>query len=181
MRLILILLALVASPAAASEALWSALRSGPMVILMRHEATEPGIGDPPGFQLGDCATQRNLSDTGRAAARATGARLRAEGVKVAEVRTSAWCRAVETGSLMGFSPPRPEPALNSFFGARGEETAATASLRRLIADWRGPGGLVLVTHQVNITAATGISPAPGEMVILKPQDGAFTLAGRLRL
>lgn len=181
MRLILLLLSLVVSPAVASETLWAQLRGGPMVLLMRHEATEPGIGDPPGFQLGDCATQRNLSDTGREAARATGARLRAEDVKIAEVRVSAWCRAEETGRLLGFAPPRPEPALNSFFDARREEADATASLRRLIADWSGPGVLVLVTHQVNIAAATGISPAPGEMVVLKPVGGAFTLAGRLRL
>lgn len=181
MRLILLLLILFAPPAAASEALWAQLRDGPMVILMRHEATVPGVGDPPGFRLGDCATQRNLSDAGRGAARATGARLRAEGIKVAEVRASAWCRAEETGRLLGFAPPRPEPALNSFFGAQSEEAAATAALRRLIADWSGPGVLVLVSHQVNIAAATGISPAPGEMVVLNPAGGAFTLAGRLRL
>lgn len=181
MRLFLLLLVLIASPAAASEALWAQLRDAPMVILMRHEATVPGTGDPPGFRLGDCATQRNLSDSGRAAARATGARLRAEGIRVAEVRTSAWCRAEETARLLGFAAPRPDPALNSFFDTRGEEAAATAALRRLVADWSGPGVLVLVSHQVNITAATGISPAQGEMVVLKPAGGTFTLAGRLRL
>lgn len=33
--------------------------------MLRH-AIAPGTGDPPGFTLGDCATQRNLDDRGRA-------------------------------------------------------------------------------------------------------------------
>ena len=44
-----------------------------------------GAGDPPGFRLDDCATQRNLSAKGRADAAAVGARFRAEGVAVAKI------------------------------------------------------------------------------------------------
>jgi len=181
MRYVLLLLFLLPLPASASEALWRELRAGPAVLLMRHEATEPGTGDPPGFRRADCSTQRNLSEAGRAAARATGARLRAEGVPVAAVRTSAWCRSAETARLLGFDPPSHDKALDSFFADRRQEPAATAALRDLIADWKGPGVLVLVTHQVNITAATEVYPAPGEMVVLKPSRTGFAVVGRLRL
>jgi hypothetical protein len=71
-------LALAALPAQAANsdatAAWAALRSG-SIVLLRH-ANAPGVGDPPGFQLDDCSTQRNLDDVGRAQARALGARFR---------------------------------------------------------------------------------------------------------
>lgn len=181
MRYLLLLLVLLPLPVSASETLWQELRAGPAVLLMRHEATEPGTGDPPGFRREDCSTQRNLSEAGRAAARATGARLRAEGVPVAAVRTSAWCRSAETARLLGFDPPSHDQVLDSFFADRLRAPEATAALRGQIATWQGPGVLILVTHQVNITAATNEYPAPGEMVVLKPSQAGFTVVGRLRL
>jgi hypothetical protein len=58
--------ALAASAAVAeSEAIWSLLQGGGQVVVMRHASTERGIGDPAGFQLNDCRTQRNLSPAGR--------------------------------------------------------------------------------------------------------------------
>lgn len=182
--LILILACLFHLPAdaRASDALLGRLAGEPMVLVMRHEATEPGTGDPPGFRLGDCSTQRNLSQAGRQAAAATGRALRSAGLRTAEVRTSPWCRTEETARRLGFGDPRPEASLGSFFGdRRSEGAAATAELRRIASEWRGPGALILVTHQVNITAATGVYPAPGEIVVLRPGEGSFTVLGRLRL
>lgn len=53
------------SPAYTNEALWELLKVGGQVAVIRHTSTESGIGDPPGFRLGDCSTQRNLSAAGR--------------------------------------------------------------------------------------------------------------------
>ena len=62
---ILTLIALLALPAAADQrSAWQALREGKAFLLLRH-TTAPGTGDPEGFRLGDCSTQRNLSDRGR--------------------------------------------------------------------------------------------------------------------
>src|SRR5690606_18848597 len=92
-------LALAASAVRADEQLWERLRAGGLVLLMRHAETTPGTGDPPGFRLEDCATQRNLSIAGREQARAVGAALARRGVKIATVLSSPWCRARETAML----------------------------------------------------------------------------------
>ena len=56
----------VRAQAAGEEALWARLRAGGAALLMRHAQTEPGTGDPPGFRLDECGTQRNLDARGRA-------------------------------------------------------------------------------------------------------------------
>jgi phosphohistidine phosphatase SixA len=173
----LFLWALLASVAHADDALWSRLREGGLVVMMRH-ATAPGVGDPPGFRLGDCATQRNLSDAGRAEARRIGDAFRRERVRVAEVRSSEWCRCRETAER-AFGGYTAWPALNSFFADRATEAAQTAEVRSLGAPAASRGNLVLVTHQVNITAATGVYPQPGEMVVLQPAGDRLEVLGRL--
>jgi broad specificity phosphatase PhoE len=69
------------------------------VLLIRHAATDPGIGDPPGFQLGQCGTQRNLSERGRREAQALGVAMQAGGVTVGPVWSSRWCRCLDTARL----------------------------------------------------------------------------------
>ena len=68
---VVLIMLLLSIPATAvdREALWALLQSGGQVVVMRHAATEPGVGDPPGFRLDDCRTQRNLSAAGREEAR----------------------------------------------------------------------------------------------------------------
>lgn len=163
--------------AAASEALQRLAEPRTHAIL-RH-AVAPGTGDPPGFTLGDCTTQRNLDDRGRAQARAIGAAIRDAGVKVDQVLTSQWCRAAETAALLGLGAVTEEPALNSFFADRSTEPEQTAALRRLLAALPAAETAVLVSHQVNITALTGIYPRSGEVVVLRvTEDGAVEAIGR---
>lgn len=164
-----------------AEALWAALAKPGHVALMRH-ADAPGTGDPAGFRLGDCTTQRNLGERGRSQARALGAEFRRRGVAVSQVLTSQWCRTRETAELMALGPLIDEPAaLNSFFGKPGETEAATAALRRrLRALPVDAATVVMVSHQVNITALTGVFPRSGEIVVLRrAADGAMTMVGRL--
>jgi hypothetical protein len=49
----------------------------------------------------------------------------------------------------------------------------------LLLGWRGPGSVVVVTHQVNITALTGVTPESGEGVVLRPQGNELVLVGRV--
>lgn len=163
-----ILMIAAAAPTAAAEpagAAWDALRTN-AVVLFRH-AEAPGVGDPPGMRLGDCATQRNLDEMGRAQARRIGDAFRTRNIEVGAVLTSHWCRAAETAELAFPGRGRPEPAFDSFFAEnRGVASERTAAARRILAQWRGPGVLVVVTHQVNITALTRRVPASGEGVVV---------------
>ncbi|MCP1317295.1 histidine phosphatase family protein [Vreelandella lionensis] len=164
--------------AQANETTWQALQKGGLVILMRHSLA-PGIGDSPGFVLEACETQRNLSSEGRAHALAAGQALRERGVVIDVVYSSQWCRALETAELMALEAVVPAPWLNSFFRGRGDQVAITQAARERIAGWQGPGNILLVTHQVNITALTGGGVSSGEMVVVRPQEEGFTVVGRL--
>ncbi len=174
------LICLVPLTAQANTATWQALQEGGLVILMRHSLA-PGIGDPPGFVLEACETQRNLSSEGRAHAVAAGQALREQGVAIDAVYSSQWCRALDTAELMAVGQVVPAPWLNSFFRGRGDQVAITQAARERMAGWQGPGNLLLVTHQVNITALTGGGVSSGEMVVVRPQEEGFTVVGRLNV
>lgn len=142
------------------------LRAGGVVAAFRH-ALAPGTFDPPGFRLGDCATQRNLNDEGRAQARRLGEWFRRQGLEPAAVRSSPWCRCVDTAQLAFgrhevweplSSPHRADPAVRE---------------RRLQALRDGlaavPAGRfeVWVTHNFVIAGLVGESAASGGGVLLK--------------
>jgi len=150
------------------------------IVLFRH-ADAPGTGDPPQFRLGDCSTQRNLSERGRLQAQELGARFRARSVVVGQVLSSQWCRTLDTAELAFPGRVQPAPAFNSFFNEDAAQSARqTAGARAALAAWRGPGVLVVVTHQVNITALTGVFPASGEGIVVRAApSGALEVVGRL--
>lgn len=152
-----------------------------LIVLMRH-AEAPGVGDPPGFRLDDCATQRNLDEAGRAQARRIGDRLRAAGIREAHVLSSQWCRCLETARLLDLGPVEPLATLNSFINSPDEEPRRVAELRRFLAGLPRDGKpVVLVTHQVTVTALTAIFPASGEAVLMRADgDGEPPLLGRLK-
>ncbi|MBP2306498.1 histidine phosphatase family protein [Azospirillum melinis] len=138
-----------------------------LIVLMRH-AKAPGTGDPAGFRLDDCATQRNLSEDGRTQAARIGGRLRQLGIDEARVLSSQWCRCLDTARLLDLGPVKELPVLNSFFGQQDEEKERITQLRQFLADLPRDGKpVVLVTHQVTVTALTGIFPASGEAVLLR--------------
>ena len=157
--------------AAPADTLVERLRAGGVVLLLRHATTDPGVGDPPGFRLDDCGTQRNLSDPVRQLAQRIGAWSRTHGLVPARVRSSAWCRCVDTGRL-AFGNVEPWPALNSFFGedaARQRQTAALANASATIPVGRFE---VWVTHQVNITALTGQFADMGAGCVIEGRPGS---------
>ena len=167
-------------PALADDALWDVLRGGGRVILMRHAITTPGVGDPAGFTLEDCATQRNLTSEGRAHARRVGAAFLARGITLARVLSSPWCRCLETARLAFGTPGEVSTALSNLFGRPEAHDAQVRELRPLLGARRTGGNVMMVTHGSTIQAVTGINPATAEMVIVTPQGGErFAVAGRL--
>ncbi len=167
-------------PAAADDAqLWQALGSGGHFALLRH-ALAPGTGDPPDFAVDRCETQRNLSDEGRRQAERIGGRFRANGIPAAQVYSSQWCRCLETARLLNIGPVRELPILNSFFRRYERRESQTRRLKEWLAarDFARP--LVLVTHQVNITALTGVFPRSGELVVVhRDKGGKLVVAGTI--
>ena len=86
---------------------------------------------------------------------------------------------METARLMELGPVEAAPAFSNVVVLRDQKEALTAGGRAIIDEWRGKGILLIVTHGANIFALTGISPASGEIVVVR--SGASEAVGRLRL
>lgn len=169
--------------AGADEDAWRTVVAGGCAILLRHARTTPGSGDPPEFRLEDCRTQRNLSGAGRAQARRFGAEFDHRGIRIDEVRSSRWCRCLDTARLaFPRHQVRPLEALNSFFADDSTRGTRTAALRDYLGALPATRRVVLVTHMVNITALTGESPAMGEALIVRTgASGAGKVLGWMRV
>ena len=129
--------------------------------LVRHASTVAGLGDPPEFRLGQCDTQRNLSEEGRQAAQAMGQWFRQHGLVPAAVLSSQWCRCQDTARL-AFGAYQDWPALNSTFAGQGDASAQLQILRQRLRQMPAGRLEVWVTHQVIMTALTDAYPAMGE-------------------
>lgn len=160
-----------AAAPSSGAAFWALLAEGGCVVLLCHALTEPGLKDPPEPDLRHCDTQLNLSDAGRAQARALGARFVEHQVKLADVRCSAYCRCKDTARL-AFGRARVWSPLNAFAEPAGRGSAQTTDTARLIQAHRVSRNLVLVTHQINILALTGAVVAMGEMLLVRPLAAA---------
>lgn len=156
-------------PLAANANLASDLSDGQHVLLMRH-ADAPGFGDPPGYQLDKCATQRNLGDYGKKQAARIGEWLKNQGIQSVNIMSSPWCRCIDTAKLLNLGPVKISPALGSFFDDMSLEKRQTKDLEKLIQSQLNENGktpLILVTHHVNIQAYTGKVVNVGDMVLVK--------------
>ncbi len=168
---------------AADDEVARLLRQGGALIALRH-ALAPGTFDPPGFKPGVCSTQRNLSDDGRAQARRIGEWFSARGLKPARVRSSPWCRCLDTATL-AFGNAEPWAALGSPRGATESTNAESiAELRRALAAASVPGRPfeVWVTHMFVLADLAGTNSSSGEGLVLRA-DGAqgVKVLGRLQV
>ncbi|OYY13983.1 MAG: histidine phosphatase family protein [Polynucleobacter sp. 35-46-11] len=153
----------------AQTELANAMQDGQHVLLMRH-ADAPGFGDPQGYQLTQCSTQRNLGERGRKQAQATGDWLAKQGITKAQVYSSPWCRCIDTASLLNKGPVKKEAALGSFFDDMSQAKKQTEDLAKLIQAERiqyPKAPIVMVTHHVNIESFTGKVLNSGDMVLVK--------------
>jgi broad specificity phosphatase PhoE len=163
---------------AANEQIWSLLKDGGHVVLMRHAVTTPGVGDPPGMRLDDCRTQRNLTDEGRRHARQIGEAFRTRGIVVDHVLASPWCRCLETARL-AFGAAEVSQPLSNLYGRSDRQAQQVRDMTAIVGEPRRGGNLVLVSHGSTILALTGVSLAAGEMVVVTPQGaGRFAVIGR---
>lgn len=145
------------------------LQDGHHVLLMRH-ADAPGYGDPAGYVMGNCSTQRNLGAYGKEQSKAIGVWLAQQGISHARVFSSPWCRCLDTAQLLNKGPVKIEQALGSFFDDMSQKDKQTRALESLIKsllnmDERTP--VILVTHHVNIEAFTGKVVSVGDMVLVR--------------
>jgi phosphohistidine phosphatase SixA len=177
-----------AGGAATVSASWAAAQTPPSelaelwrrsrgVVMLRHASTEPGVGDPPGFTLGQCSTQRNLSAQGRAQSQAIGRWMVQQQLRSDAVLSSQWCRCRDTAQL-AFGRAEDWPALNSTFAGQGEAAAQEEAMRTRLRQMPDSRMEVWVTHQVNMTALTGAYPDLGEAFLLDRQ-GRLLARGRM--
>ena len=145
------------------------LQDGQHVLLMRH-ADAPGYGDPTGYVVTQCATQRNLGDYGKKQAQAIGVWLTNQGIQKADVFSSPWCRCLDTANLLNKGSVKIEPSLGSFFDEMSLEKTQTKALGAFIKNElakQSKAPLILVTHHVNIEAYTGKVVSVGDMVLVR--------------
>ena len=180
---LILLISLSIQPSYASELLiWDKLSASSAkgyVLLLRHSLA-PGVGDPENFKLGDCSTQRNLSQEGRDDAAEIGAWIKRQNVKIHRVESSRWCRARQTAKLLDIGKVKLNKNLDSLFRESNLEShPQTLKTKQQILNHRNKSGLlVLVGHYVNIAALVGVGVDSGERLIVKAnKNGVIKVLG----
>ena len=149
-----------------SEQNWKPAQEGNKIILIRHSLA-PGGGDPAGFKINDCKTQRNLNRVGINQSKKIGKLFKKNKVLINQVLSSQWCRCKDTAKY-AFGDYKEFTALNSTFQSPYDKNEAKQlkQLYSFVKKWDGKGkNLVLVTHYSIITAITNAVPSSGEIVI----------------
>ncbi len=141
------------------------LKKGGKLIFIRH-AYAPGSGDPDNFDINDCTTQRNLSESGRNQAKKIGNFFERNKILIGKVYSSEWCRCRETASI-AFKKYETKNFLNSFFSAKFVENKKKQiiNFQKFISSWDKDRNLVFVTHYVVISEILNYAPSSGEIVI----------------
>ena len=161
----------------ASEQAWNLAQEGNKIILIRHSLA-PGGGDPAGFKINDCKTQRNLNKKGIKQSKNIGKLFIRNKVLIDQVLTSQWCRCKDTAKY-AFGDYKEFTALNSTFQSpyNKNEGKQLKELYRYVKKWNGNGkNLVLITHYSIITAVTNAVPSSGEIVVA---DKNFKVLGTI--
>ena len=141
------------------------------ILFVRH-ALAPGFGDPQNFDLNECSTQRNLNQKGREQASIIGGKIKEAGIIFKKIFSSQWCRCIETAEYMNVGKINVEPGLNSFFQGIVTKEKTLSILRERLKSIESNQHLVLmVTHQVTITAVTGITVTSGGVVAFNTKSG----------
>ena len=163
----------------ASDQAWNIAQEGNKIILIRHSLA-PGGGDPAGFKIDDCKTQRNLSKKGINQSKKIGKLFKKNKVSIDQVLSSQWCRCKDTAKY-AFGDYKEFTALNSTFQSpyNKNEGKQLKELYNYVKKWNGKGkNLVLITHYSIITAVTTAVPSSGEIVIT---DKNFNKIGNVEI
>jgi phosphohistidine phosphatase SixA len=185
MRTVFLFLAFVfAAPAAAEvdAAIVNALRSGGFVLYMRHASTDFSQNDARMTSYADCASQRNLTDKGRAEARAVGEHVKRLGIPIGTVLASPFCRTMETARLAFGKAELMKEVRGG--PARAEDPKRYEGLRKLLSAPPPKGENLVIASHANPFYAVAGPPylAEGEIAVLKPQgDSGFAIVGKIRV
>jgi len=174
----LILFSLFSFQINASEHAWNLAEEGDKIILVRHSLA-PGGGDPPGFKIDDCDTQRNLNRKGVNQSKKIGKLFKKNKIPIDQVLSSQWCRCKDTAKY-AFGNFKEFTALNSTFQSpyNKNEPKQLKELYNFVKKWNGKGrNLVLITHYSIITSVTNAVPSSGEIVIT---DKNFEVLGTIK-
>jgi hypothetical protein len=168
----------VVDPPLAGPALAAALGRGGLTLYFRHVATDFSQNDER-FVAGDCSTQRNLTDAGRADARAIGREIRRLKLPVGEVLASPYCRTMETAELI-FGRATASPAVRG--GPAQAPAERYAELRKLFATSPAPGTVRAIASHGNPFRAVTDSAylAEGEAAVVAPDGDGFRIVARIR-
>ena len=180
MRIIKITLLLLISfnisfKAISANDLQNILRDNGKIIFIRH-AYAPGGGDPDGFDIANCASQRNLNSEGIAQSKRIGKFFEENDIIIDKVLSSEWCRCKETAKY-AFNKYETKSFLNSFFSAKfaSNKNKQIYDLKKYINEWSGDNNLVLVTHYVTIQEVLNVTSSSGELIIT---DRNFNILAR---
>jgi phosphohistidine phosphatase SixA len=164
--IIIILISLTSSiKAEIDKDILASLKEGNKLIFIRH-AYAPGGGDPDNFDINDCNTQRNLSDSGRQQAKNISNFFIENQINFKKVYSSEWCRCKETAKI-AFGDFETKNFLNSFFSQKFAKNRKKQmnDLNNFVDNYKDDGNLVFVTHYVVISEALNYAPSSGEIVV----------------
>ena len=169
---------------AVEQDIWAQMRENTgYVVLLRHAKTVSGTGDPRGFELDDCDTQRNLSEAGREQAKQIGREFRDRHIPVIQVLSSQYCRCLDTASLLDLGTVKPSPMLNSIFEDRTTATQQVEQTRqRILNHQNNKGVIVMVSHYANIVEISSTPPQEGEIVVVRADpQGDLEVIGQIQI
>ena len=161
----------------AAEINWPILQEGNKIFLIRH-ASAPGGGDPEGFKINDCSTQRNLDKTGIEQSKNIGKLFKKKNIPIDKVLTSQWCRCKDTAKY-AFKNYKEFSALNSVFQSPfiKNEERQIKEIKKYVKQWKSKNkNLIMITHYSIITKLTNSTPSSGEIIIV---DKNFNILDRV--
>lgn len=153
-----------------TEKTTSLMNENGYLLMIRH-AKAPGFGDPSNIKIGDCSTQRNLNNEGRLQASKIGEVLKQNNIQASAIFSSKWCRCLETAKLLDMVEVKELPSLNSFFEKTQNKEPNLKALKSFInSQDTNKKLIIMVTHQVTISAISGQYVSSGDGVLLKLND-----------
>ena len=153
-----------------TEKLTSLMKGNGYLLMIRH-AKAPGFGDPSNIKIGDCSTQRNLNNEGKLQATKTGEVLKQNNIQASAIFSSQWCRCLETAKLLDMGEVKELSSLNSFFEKTQNKEPNLKALKSFInSQDTNKKLIIMVTHQVTISAISGEYVSSGDGILLKLND-----------
>ena len=156
----------------------SELKKGGKLIFIRH-AYAPGGGDPENFDIDNCATQRNLNESGIIQSKKIGDFFKKNNIPLGKVFSSKWCRCKDTASI-AFNNYETKNFLNSFFSKKFAKNRKNQikDFYKFIEEQGTNQNLIFVTHYVVISEILNYTPSSGEIVV---SDKHFKVIDTLKI